>query len=66
MKSEENHYKFNFDRFKLLINIIRVFGIESSQTDIYNVVAKPVIESVMDGFNGTLIAYGQVLKINKL
>ena len=26
-------------------------------------VAKPVIESVMDGFNGTLFAYGQVIDI---
>ncbi|KAL8101239.1 hypothetical protein AgCh_033204 [Apium graveolens] len=31
----------------------------SSQKRVYEVVAKPVVESVMDGYNGTVMAYGQ-------
>ena len=31
----------------------------SSQIDVYNISAKPVVESVMQGFNGTVLAYGQ-------
>lgn len=45
-----NKNEFTFDR---------VFDINSSQIDVYNVAAKPIIDSVMDGFNGTVFAYGQ-------
>ncbi|PSS11481.1 Kinesin-like protein [Actinidia chinensis var. chinensis] len=31
----------------------------SSQKRVYEVVAKPVVESVLDGYNGTIMAYGQ-------
>ncbi|KAJ7003932.1 kinesin-like protein KIN-UA isoform X1 [Populus alba] len=31
----------------------------ASQKRVYEVVAKPVVESVMDGYNGTVMAYGQ-------
>ncbi|WOG81672.1 hypothetical protein DCAR_0100823 [Daucus carota subsp. sativus] len=31
----------------------------SSQKRVYEVVAKPVVESVLDGYNGTVMAYGQ-------
>uniref|UniRef100_A0A803LI23 Kinesin-like protein n=1 Tax=Chenopodium quinoa TaxID=63459 RepID=A0A803LI23_CHEQI len=31
----------------------------SSQKRVYEVVAKPVVESVLDGYNGTVLAYGQ-------
>lgn len=31
----------------------------ASQKRIYEVVAKPVVESVLDGYNGTVMAYGQ-------
>mmetsp|Transcript_36829 Transcript_36829/g.78169 ORF Transcript_36829/g.78169 Transcript_36829/m.78169 type:complete len:716 (-) Transcript_36829:71-2218(-) len=43
-------YTFNFDR---------VFGWDSSQREVYDVAAKPVIDSVLRGFNGTVFAYGQ-------
>ena len=45
-----NKNEFTFDR---------VFDINSSQIEVYNHAAKPIIESVMDGFNGTVFAYGQ-------
>ena len=29
------------------------------QTDVYNLTARPVVESVLEGYNGTIFAYGQ-------
>lgn len=45
-----NKNEFTFDR---------VFDVNSEQVDVYNCAAKPIIESVMEGFNGTVFAYGQ-------
>ena len=42
--------KFNFDR---------VFDMDAEQADIYEVAALPIIQSVFEGFNGTIFAYGQ-------
>ncbi|XP_068645423.1 kinesin-like protein KIN-UC isoform X2 [Aristolochia californica] len=36
-----------------------VFTESASQRRVYEVVAKPVVESVLDGYNGTVMAYGQ-------
>nr|CAH8847563.1 unnamed protein product [Trichobilharzia regenti] len=36
-----------------------VFGCSSKQTDIYNRVARPIIDKVLEGYNGTILAYGQ-------
>lgn len=36
-----------------------VFTESASQKRIYEVVAKPVVESVLSGYNGTVMAYGQ-------
>ncbi|KAK1382499.1 kinesin-like protein KIN-UC [Heracleum sosnowskyi] len=36
-----------------------VFSGGASQRRIYEVVAKPVVESVLEGYNGTIMAYGQ-------
>jgi kinesin family protein 5 len=35
------------------------FPPSAAQVDVYNVSAKPIVESVMQGFNGTVLAYGQ-------
>jgi Tfp pilus assembly pilus retraction ATPase PilT len=32
---------------------------DCTQKEIYEEAAKPIIESVLDGFNGTVFAYGQ-------
>ena len=37
----------------------RVFDMESNQKQVYDIAAKPIIDSVLDGFNGTIFAYGQ-------
>uniref|UniRef100_H2ZL57 Kinesin-like protein KIF3A n=1 Tax=Ciona savignyi TaxID=51511 RepID=H2ZL57_CIOSA len=36
-----------------------VFGPESKQVDIYNLTARPIVNSVLEGYNGTIFAYGQ-------
>lgn len=36
-----------------------VFGPDTTQKDVYKVAAKPIIDSVLEGFNGTILAYGQ-------
>ena len=42
--------KFVFDR---------VFGVDTEQDEIYRAAALPIVESVLEGFNGTIFAYGQ-------
>ncbi|CAL8070033.1 unnamed protein product [Calicophoron daubneyi] len=36
-----------------------VFGVKSKQADIYNKVARPIVDKVLEGYNGTIFAYGQ-------
>nr|AKS36881.1 KIF3A-like protein [Schmidtea mediterranea] len=36
-----------------------VFGPNSKQVDVYNKVARPIVDSVLSGYNGTIFAYGQ-------
>ena len=36
-----------------------VYPMGSQQADIYNTVCKPIVESVLNGYNGTIFAYGQ-------
>ena len=47
---ENNNYRFKFDR---------IFPPSSTQEDIYNFGVKGIIDSVLDGYNGTVLAYGQ-------
>lgn len=37
----------------------RVFGEEIAQTELYEQSCKPVVLSVLEGYNGTILAYGQ-------
>jgi len=37
----------------------RVFGVNSKQVDVYKVVAAPLVEEVLLGYNCTVFAYGQ-------
>lgn len=37
----------------------RIFPESASQQDLFEHVAKPVIDSCLDGYNGTVFAYGQ-------
>lgn len=36
----------------------KVFDQEASQEQVFNEVAAPVVESCIDGYNGTIFAYG--------
>lgn len=37
----------------------RVFGFDTTQAELYEHVAKPVVEGLFEGYNGTVFAYGQ-------
>ncbi len=37
-----------------------VFGSNAEQKNIYDICAASVVESVLNGYNGTIFAYGQV------
>lgn len=49
-KSDEGVYNFTFDR---------VFGPESTQIEVFNYTAIPMINDVLCGYNATIFAYGQ-------
>jgi len=38
----------------------KVFDEESTTTQVYEAIGKPIVSSVVQGFNGTIFAYGQV------
>ena len=47
---EDTNPKFSFDR---------IFGPESSQGDVFDYTAVPLISDVLGGYNATIFAYGQ-------
>ncbi|XP_076811418.1 kinesin-like protein KIF3A [Clavelina lepadiformis] len=49
-KSKDPPKTFTFDT---------VFGPDSKQVDVYNLTARPIVDSVLEGYNGTIFAYGQ-------
>lgn len=48
--SDEPPKSFTYDQ---------VYGGESQQLELFSITAKPIVESVMAGYNGTIFAYGQ-------
>ena len=44
----------------------RVFAPESSQDDVYHFTGRPVVESVLNGFNAAVLCYGQVMRCDPL
>ncbi|GMT19509.1 hypothetical protein PFISCL1PPCAC_10806 [Pristionchus fissidentatus] len=50
LSSEDPERTFTFDA---------VFGPDTDQMRVYNVAARPIIENVLKGYNGTIFAYGQ-------
>ncbi|XP_031105853.1 kinesin-like protein KIN-UC isoform X2 [Ipomoea triloba] len=53
LKMKKNNWSSESYRFD------EVFAESASQKRVYDAVAKPVVESVLDGYNGTVMAYGQ-------
>ena len=54
-KSDNNNNNNNYPMFKF----DKVFKSETPQNDIYEIVGKEIVKDVMDGYNGTIFAYGQ-------
>jgi hypothetical protein len=38
---------------------VQVLGPEANQEDVYEAAVRPIVEDVMRGYNGTIMAYGQ-------
>jgi len=49
----------NNDKGNTSYSFDAVFDMESQQQDVYQVSARPIVEAVLDGYNGTVFAYGQ-------
>ncbi|RAO65240.1 uncharacterized protein BHQ10_001252 [Talaromyces amestolkiae] len=50
INSREGNSSFTFDR---------VFGMNSKQTDIFDFSIRPTVDDILNGYNGTVFAYGQ-------
>ncbi|ODN03319.1 Kinesin-like protein KIF3A [Orchesella cincta] len=48
--SSDQPKSFSFDH---------VFPPNATQDDVYNAIASPIVQNVLDGYNGTIFAYGQ-------
>ncbi|KAL4470856.1 hypothetical protein ABPG72_016402 [Tetrahymena utriculariae] len=58
--SDEKTIKLNMpDSEKQQFTFDRIFGPDTTQQAIYEYSAKPVVQSVLEGYNGTIFAYGQ-------
>ena len=44
---------------KLQFRFSRVFGMQATQEEIFDTVARQMIDTFLDGYNGTIFAYGQ-------
>ncbi|WCJ19273.1 Kinesin-like protein KIN-UC [Euphorbia peplus] len=53
LKLKKNNWNFESYRFD------EIFAETASQKRVYETVGKPVVESVLSGYNGTIMAYGQ-------
>lgn len=51
INNQKEHHEFFFNK---------VFDMEASQEEVFDQVAKDVILNALDGYNGTIFAYGQV------
>ncbi|XP_065186988.1 kinesin-like protein KIF3A [Sycon ciliatum] len=47
------------DRQQRQFTFDTVFGPDSKQVNVYNLTARPIVNSVLEGYNGTIFAYGQ-------
>jgi kinesin family protein 6/9 len=50
VNNTKTNFAFKFDG---------VFGMDATQEDVFNVVAKSSVDSVLEGYNATIFAYGQ-------
>ena len=49
-KKNDPEQVFNFDY---------AFNVDAEQKEVFEIVARPVIDGVFEGWNGTILAYGQ-------
>lgn len=57
---DETQGLVNNSRERFDFSFTKVFDQHTTQEEVFDNVAKGVVDSVLDGYNGTLFAYGQV------
>lgn len=55
-------YMLNCTVFYLRLTpcVVQILGPAATQEDVYNAAVQPIVEDVLRGYNGTIMAYGQV------
>lgn len=43
----------------LLDGCVQVYDADNAQSEVFAVTARPIVDACMDGYNGTIFAYGQ-------
>ena len=54
VNNQKENYNFQFQK---------VFDVDVQQQEVFDVVAKDVVDNVLDGYNGTIFAYGQTVHL---
>jgi hypothetical protein len=62
---KESKYKY-FLSLYLVIFSDHVFDITTKNYEVFNTIARPIVDSSVGGFNGTIFAYGQTSSGNYL
>lgn len=57
LSSQESPKAFTFDN---------AFGPDCLQIDVYNKTARPIVEAVLNGYNGTIFAYGMSPPLDRI
>ncbi len=52
INNQRENYNFQFQK---------VFDVDVQQQELFDVVAKDVVDNVLEGYNGTIFAYGQTV-----
>lgn len=45
--------------YEFKLSADHVFGEESSNRDVFEIIANPIVRQCLEGYNGTIFAYGQ-------
>lgn len=63
-KSEDRIFYFDYiftEKSSQVMNLIDFFVFIAKKIEIFEKVAKPIVQCVLEGQNGTILAYGQVI-----
>ena len=53
------HYLHHHNRLSSIIHHDQILGMDSTQPEVFSVIAQPLIKDILRGYNATILAYGQ-------